>query len=437
MTWSSPGPSRWPWRTTEWPASGRPGANIAKAAADPESYKYLGDPGVCANCHSRLMYLAEDGKTVECSVCGIKGELVIEDGKLKFAYPPEQLEHAHNLLPGKIKHVRGHRQERGRLRRGQADRRVQAAGRGLQGLHPAGQAGEVGELSWPTSPNSGRCGASSCRTSAPTTTGRTIWRWLYKQHVPESISQFMPYCTKYCTYHALPLPEGALDFGTYNGMMTEHYWLFNIFQSKGTGMPAGLAFGEEYPEDFMEMTCQPPSKVLRQSGWQGSRDGYHPVVFSFAPSSGRTTSRATGRLTDDGPNFRWLFLLKYPDGVSIDEGDAWFKEVFAPEVCAQPGGDPLHLQPAAGRPAHQPVPAHRRDLVRRLRGVAQGLRREGRAVHQAGLGDAGTSSPSSSPSRTSWASSSSTGPTPTTCSSGGATSPPAERRRAASEARHD
>jgi hypothetical protein len=81
------------------------GRNIAKAALDPDGYKYLGDPGVCANCHSRLMYIDVDGKTVECSVCGIKGGLVVEDGKLRFVYPPEQMEHAHNHLPGKIKHV--------------------------------------------------------------------------------------------------------------------------------------------------------------------------------------------------------------------------------------------------------------------------------------------------------------------------------------------
>ena len=81
------------------------GRNIAKAATEPASYRYLGDPGICANCHSRLMYLTDDAKTVECSVCGIKGELVIDGGTIKFAYPPEQLEHAHNTLPGKIKHV--------------------------------------------------------------------------------------------------------------------------------------------------------------------------------------------------------------------------------------------------------------------------------------------------------------------------------------------
>src|SRR6056297_3496465 len=88
------------------------------------------------------------------------------------------------------------------------------------------------------------------------------FRWLYKQHVPESISQFMPYCSKYATYHALPLAEGAEQFGTYNWIMTEHYWNINIFQEKNTGHPRGLAFFEAYPDDFMEITCQPPSDVL-------------------------------------------------------------------------------------------------------------------------------------------------------------------------------
>ena len=51
------------------------------------------------------MHLGDDAKGVECSVCGIVGELMIKDGKVKFAFPPEQLEDADNLVPGKIKHV--------------------------------------------------------------------------------------------------------------------------------------------------------------------------------------------------------------------------------------------------------------------------------------------------------------------------------------------
>lgn len=81
------------------------GRAIARACAEPDKYQYLGEPGVCSNCHSRLMYVHEDNKTVECAVCGIKGEFVYREGKLCFEFPPEQLEHAHNLLPGKMKHV--------------------------------------------------------------------------------------------------------------------------------------------------------------------------------------------------------------------------------------------------------------------------------------------------------------------------------------------
>jgi hypothetical protein len=81
------------------------GRAIARACADPDSYRYLGDAGVCSNCHSRLMYIHDDGKTVECAVCGIKGALAERAGTLAFEFSPEQLEHAHNMIPGKMKHV--------------------------------------------------------------------------------------------------------------------------------------------------------------------------------------------------------------------------------------------------------------------------------------------------------------------------------------------
>jgi multimeric flavodoxin WrbA len=80
------------------------GINIARAAADIENAKYLGDPGVCANCHSRNFFLDSAGKAI-CEVCGIVGELKPANGKLEFVFPPEQYEHAHNTLPGKFKHM--------------------------------------------------------------------------------------------------------------------------------------------------------------------------------------------------------------------------------------------------------------------------------------------------------------------------------------------
>ena len=255
-----------------------------------------------------------------------------------------------------------------------------------------------------------------------------VWRWLYKQHVPESISQFMPYCTKYCTYHALPLPEGALDFGTYNGMMTEHYWLFNIFQSKGTGMPARARLRRGVPRGLHgdDLPAAQQGAAAVRAG-RGAATATTPWSSPSPRSSGRTTSRGAGRLTDDGPNFRWLFLLTYPEGVSIDEGDAWFKEVFAPEVCANPEVTRFISSRQLDDPRINPFQRISEVWFDDSRGVAPGHGREGRSSTPSRLGPPGTSRPSSNRSRTSWGCSSSTGPSPTTCSSGGGTSRPDER----------
>lgn len=50
------------------------------------------------------------------------------------------------------------------------------------------------------------------------------YRWLYKYHVPDSISKLRPYCDSYATYRALPIPPGGEDYGAYNWIMTEHHW---------------------------------------------------------------------------------------------------------------------------------------------------------------------------------------------------------------------
>lgn len=80
------------------------GVNIAKAAADIENAKYLGDPGVCPNCHSRNFFFAADATAI-CEVCGIEGQMKINGNKIEFVFPKEMYQHAHNLVPGKMKHM--------------------------------------------------------------------------------------------------------------------------------------------------------------------------------------------------------------------------------------------------------------------------------------------------------------------------------------------
>lgn len=162
------------------------------------------------------------------------------------------------------------------------------------------------------------------------------YRWYYKHHVPDSISQFAPYVTRYAAYRALPLPEGADDFGTYNWLMVEHYWLINPFHTSSTSAPNGLAFRESFTKEYLEITRQPTDGDLRPNTWVGTREGYHPTVFAFAPLFWEDDFKGEGRTIEDGPNFRWLVFLKYPEDVSREEGDRWFREELAPQFASLP-----------------------------------------------------------------------------------------------------
>lgn len=79
------------------------GVNLAKAAADMDAAEYKGDAGLCTNCHSRNFFI-RDGEA-ECEVCGAKGELKYENGRYSFIFPESELEHVHNRVPGKMKHM--------------------------------------------------------------------------------------------------------------------------------------------------------------------------------------------------------------------------------------------------------------------------------------------------------------------------------------------
>ena len=80
------------------------GYNTAKAAADLDNAKYIGEPGVCPLCNCRNFFLNTDGKA-ECEVCGMKGELSKVDGKYVFTPDEGQEEFAHTLLSGKMHHM--------------------------------------------------------------------------------------------------------------------------------------------------------------------------------------------------------------------------------------------------------------------------------------------------------------------------------------------
>jgi multimeric flavodoxin WrbA len=82
------------------------GVELAKAAADYNNAKYVGEPGVCSHCHSRNFYLDPESTHAICCLCGIEGDMVIKNGKITFEFPEEQLAHAHDTMSGKFIHAR-------------------------------------------------------------------------------------------------------------------------------------------------------------------------------------------------------------------------------------------------------------------------------------------------------------------------------------------
>ncbi len=66
------------------------GRNVAKAAKTGDT-SYKGEPGICPNCQDRVLRILRDDQTVECGVCGIRGEMAIEGGKIKVRFDKESI----------------------------------------------------------------------------------------------------------------------------------------------------------------------------------------------------------------------------------------------------------------------------------------------------------------------------------------------------------
>lgn len=80
------------------------GVNIAAAAKDVNAAEYQGEAGFCPHCHNKLFYLDAAHNQATCAQCGIVGKIVFENGKMTFKFAEEELQKAHDTLPGKFIH---------------------------------------------------------------------------------------------------------------------------------------------------------------------------------------------------------------------------------------------------------------------------------------------------------------------------------------------
>lgn len=84
------------------------GQNIAealKAETEEERTKWRGDEeGLCPVCHLDMLTVSKDRKSVECPVCGIKGEFTVKDGKLDVTFSEEEQKRSRLRWDGKLEH---------------------------------------------------------------------------------------------------------------------------------------------------------------------------------------------------------------------------------------------------------------------------------------------------------------------------------------------
>lgn len=73
-------------------------------------------------------------------------------------------------------------------------------------------------------------------------------------------------------------------------------------------------------------------EVARASGGD---NGCPPFIFAFLPIFWEQDLKGAGRTMVDGPNYRWQFLVSYPEGHKED-GDQWMMNEVLPAFAAMP-----------------------------------------------------------------------------------------------------
>ena len=160
--------------------------------------------------------------------------------------------------------------------------------------------------------------------------------WLYKYHIPDSISQFGPYVSKYAFYQALPVPEGGERFGAIKMQLTEHYWLAN--PNNIAQFDHHQALTEFFPPDVLKWQGNLPDEDFQCENVEGDEaravkgdasKGTVPFIFAFVPVWWEEDYKGAGRTIEDGPNYRWQMVIKFPDDAK-DTGDKWLRDEFIP-----------------------------------------------------------------------------------------------------------
>lgn len=140
--------------------------------------------------------------------------------------------------------------------------------------------------------------------------------WFYmRYHGPEVTRLSGPWMSRYQLWMPYDPPEEAVKlFGAVKGRYAE------------------LWYREEDYLDRPEMRgiTRPPFNEM-----EGAKKSGQTNVM--VPANPTDEFLDTDPHPEETPILRWVTFICYPEGVSVEEGEKWFKEVYAKEAVKQPG----------------------------------------------------------------------------------------------------
>ncbi|MBN1367907.1 MAG: hypothetical protein JW967_08260 [Dehalococcoidales bacterium] len=165
-------------------------------------------------------------------------------------------------------------------------------------------------------------------------------RWYIRHHSPEAVGGFYGSLVRYIGFHAVPTIPEVKPYGFYNWRVTEMYR-----RSEDEAMPEGRPANSPATGGVRGGNYWLPNQEERQgvggispyeTKWYGGPK-LHQNVQITVPAQPTEDFLPPQFYYNDMAPLRWYIATKYPDGVSVEEGEDWFLNVHSKEVLKQPG----------------------------------------------------------------------------------------------------
>ena len=89
--------------------------NCASGKQPYEGVEYQGEKGICPHCNCNAFYMVPGENRAICCVCGLEGELSVDENGVHVTYKDEDLHKAHDIISGKEIHGKDIQENEGKL----------------------------------------------------------------------------------------------------------------------------------------------------------------------------------------------------------------------------------------------------------------------------------------------------------------------------------